>query len=54
METEEFLFYAVAYDPIEICTCLAPQYEHQYQNFVKDTYVGFKKITRKGHKIAQP
>ena len=54
METEEFVFYVVAYDPIEIQTHFAPQNDHQHPSFVKDIYVGFKKMTRKGHKIAQP
>ena len=54
MDTEEFLFYVVAYDPIEIQTCLAPQNDNQHPSFVKYIYVGFKKMTRKGHRIAQP
>ena len=33
----------IAFDPIKIQTCLAPQNDHQYLNFVKDIYVVGKK-----------
>ena len=36
METEKFVFYVVAFDPIKTWTCLAPQNDHQHLSFVKD------------------
>ena len=35
-ETEKFVFYAVAFDPIKIETCLVPQNDCQHLIFVKD------------------
>ena len=43
METEKFVFNAVAFDPIKIWTCLAPQNGHQHLSFVKDYNVVGKK-----------
>ena len=47
------MFYTVAFDPIEIWTCLAPQNDHQHLSFVKYIYVVGKKRTRIGPKIAE-
>ena len=48
METETFVFYVEAFDPIEIQTHLTPQNDHQHPSFVKDIYVGFKTNDQKG------
>ena len=53
IETEKYVIYVVAFDPIVIQTSLEPQNDHQYLNFVKDFIAGGKKMTRKDHKIAQ-
>ena len=53
METEKYVIFNVAFDPIEIQTSLAPQNDHQHLSFVKDFIVGGKKMTKKGHEIAQ-
>ena len=47
------VFYAVAFDLIKIWTHLAPQNEHQNLNFMKDTHVVGKKMTRNDRKIAK-
>ena len=47
------MFYVVAFDPIRIHKCLAPQNDHQYLNFVKYVYVVGKKRARIGPKIAK-
>ena len=52
METEKFVFYVVAFDPIEIYTSLAPQNDRQHLSFVKDIYVVAKKMNRIGCKMA--
>ena len=43
METEKFVFFAVAFDPIKIWTCLTPQNDHQNLSVVKDYNVDGKK-----------
>ena len=53
METEKFVIYGVAFDPIEIQTHLVSQNDHQHLNFVKDVYVFGKKMTRNGRKMAK-
>ena len=40
----------IAFDPIKIQTCLAPQNDRQHLSFVKDTYVDAKKMTTNSHK----
>ena len=42
----------IAFDPIKIQTCLAPQNDRQLLIFVKDTYVDTKQMTTKGQKMA--
>ena len=42
----------IAFDPIMIQTCLAPQNDCQLLSFVKDTYVDAKQMTIKGRKMA--
>ena len=37
----------LAFDPIKIQTCLAPQNDRQHRSFVKDTYVDAKQMTTK-------
>ena len=44
METEKFVFNAVAFDPIKIWTCLAPQNGRQHLSFLKDIYNVGKKL----------
>ena len=38
------MIYVVAFDPIKIQTCLAPQNDWQNPSFVKDNYVNGKKL----------
>ena len=45
-------YFAVAFDPIKICTHYAPQNDCWNLSFVKDIYVVAKKIARNGRKIA--
>ena len=52
-ELEKFVFYIVAFDSIEIQTCLDPQNDHQNLSFVKDVHVVGKKMTRNAGKIAK-
>ena len=47
-----FVFYVIAFDPIEIQTCLAPQNDRQNLSFVKDNNVFVAKMTRNGLKMA--
>ena len=47
IETEKFVFYVVAFEPIEIQTRLAPQDDRQHLRFVKDIYVVGKKNDQK-------
>ena len=47
---KQIVIYVVAFDPIKIQTCLAPQNDCQNQSFVKDNYVVGKKMTRYGPK----
>ena len=42
----------IAFDPIKIQTCLAPQNDRQLLSFVKYTYVVAKQMTTKGQKMA--
>ena len=44
------MIYVVAFDPIKIQTCLAPQNDCQNLSFVKDDYVVVEKMTRNGRK----
>ena len=53
MEKEKFVFYVVAFDPIDIQTCLEPQNDRQHQSFVKDVYVVGENMARNGRKIAK-
>jgi hypothetical protein len=41
----------IAFDPIKIQTCLAPQNDNQHLSFVKDTYVDAKQMTTKCQKM---
>ena len=41
------MIYVVAFDPIKIQTCLAPQNDCQNLSFVKDNYVVGKKNDQK-------
>ena len=43
-----FVIHVVAFDPIKIQTCLAPQNDCQHLNFVQDSYVVGEKMTRNG------
>ena len=52
-ELKNFVFYIVAFDSIEIQTCLDPQNDHQNLSFVKDVHVVGKKMTRNAGKIAK-
>ena len=47
MEIKQFVFFVVAFDPIKIQTCLAPQNDCQHLIFVKDYYVVGKKNDQK-------
>ena len=47
------MFYAVAFDPIKIWTCLTPQNDHQHLSFVKDYNVVGEQLTRNGTKKAK-
>ena len=53
MDSENFVFYLVAFDPIEIQTCSAPQNDRQNLIFVKDVYEVGKKMTINGRKMAK-
>ena len=53
METKKFVFYSVAFDPIKIQTCLAPQNDCQQLSFLKDVSVVGKKMTRNDPKMAK-
>ena len=53
METEKFMCQVIAFEPIEIQTCLTPQNNCKYLRFVKDTHVVGKKMTRKDRKMAK-
>ena len=53
VETEKFVFYAVAFDPIKIQKCLAPQNDRQQLTFFKDDYEVGKKWTRNNPKMAK-
>ena len=45
METEKYVIYVVAFDPIEIYTSLAPQNDRQSLSFVKYFIAGGIKMT---------
>ena len=47
---KKIVIYDVAFDPMKIQTCLAPQNDFQNLIFVKDNYVVGKKMTRNGPK----
>ena len=47
------MIYVVAFDPIKIQTCLAPQNDCQNLSFVKDIYVVGEKMTRNCHKMSK-
>ena len=47
-----FAFCAIAFEPIMIQTCSAPQNDRQNFSFVKDTYVDGEKLARNGRKTA--
>ena len=47
------MFHVVAFDPIRIQTCLAPQNYHQNLCCVKDIHVVGKRMARNGGKIAK-
>ena len=47
---KQIVVYVVAFDPIKIQTCLAPQNECQHLSFVKDTYVVGEQMTKNGRK----
>ena len=51
-EMEIFMFCVITFEPIIIQTCSAPQKDRLNFSFVKDTYVGAKKMTRNGRKMA--
>ena len=53
MDSENFVFYLVAFDPIEIQTCSAPQNDRQNLIFVKDVYEVGKKMTINGRKMGK-
>ena len=53
MDSETFVFYVVAFDPIEIQTCSAPQNDCQHFSFVKDIYGVGEKMTKNSRKIAK-
>ena len=48
MEIERFVFNAVAFDPINIWTCLAPENGHQHLSFVKFFKCSWEKNDQKG------
>ena len=47
------MFHVVAFDPIRIQTCLAPQNYHQNLCCVKDIHVVGKRMDRNGGEIAK-
>ena len=49
----KFLIYFVAFDPIKIQTCSAPQNDHLNLSFVKDINVACEKMTRNGDKMSK-
>ena len=53
METDKFMCQVIAFEPIEIQTCLTPQNNCKYLRFVKDNHVVGKKMTRKDRKMAK-
>ena len=53
MDSENFVFYLVAFDPIEIQTCSTPQNDRQNLIFVKDIYEVGEKMTINGRKMAK-
>ena len=48
--SNQIVIYVIAFDPINIQTCLAPQNDHQNLSFVKDNHVLGQKMTRNSHK----
>ena len=53
METGQFVFFLVAFNPIELLTYLAPQNDPQDLSFVKDIQAIGKEMTRNGCKMAK-
>ena len=53
LKMKQFVFNVIAFVPIKIQTCLAPQNDSQQLSFLKDIYVVGKKITKNGHKMAK-
>ena len=51
--SKQFLIYVIDFDPIGIYKLLAPQNDCGHLNFVKDKYVGSKKVARNGGKMAK-
>ena len=51
--SNQIVIYVIAFDPINIQTCLAPQNDRQNLSFVKDSYVLAQKMTRNGRKLAK-
>ena len=47
------MIYVIAFDPIRIQTCLAPQNDRQNPSFVKDNYVLGQKMTRNVRKLVK-
>ena len=49
---QEIVFYVIAFDPSKIQACQAHQNDRRKPNFVKDINVVGKKMSLKGHKMA--
>ena len=49
---QEIVFYVIAFDPNKIKACQAHQNDRQKVNFLKDSNVVGKKLSRKGHEMA--
>ena len=49
----QIVIYVIAFYPIKIQTCLAPQNDRQNLSFVKDSYVLGQKMTRNIWKLAK-
>ena len=51
--SNQIVINVIAFDPISIQTCLAPQNDRQNLSFVKDSYVLAQKMTRNSQKLAK-
>ena len=51
--SNQIIIHVIAFDPINIQTCLAPQNDRQDLSFVKENYVLGQKMTRNGRKLAK-